>query len=115
MAYEILDRIRTPEELRALSEHELNTLCGEIRAFLLEHVSKTGGHLASNLGAVELTAAIHRVYDSSRDRIVPSYCIPHFSITRPLAGFRTSRCASIRCRFSVRKAESITAMRASVA
>ena len=66
MAYEILDRIQTPEDLRALSERELNTLCGEIRAFLLEHVSKTGGHLASNLGVVELTLALHHVFDVPR-------------------------------------------------
>lgn len=87
MAYEILDRIRTPEDLRALSEHELNTLCGEIRAFLLEHVSKTGGHLASNLGIVELSVALCRVFDTATDRIL--YDVGHQSyVHKMLTGRR---------------------------
>ena len=49
---------------------ELNRLCEEIRSFLVEHVSETGGHLASNLGVVELTVAIHRVFDTSKDRLI---------------------------------------------
>ncbi len=70
MSYEILNRINSPSDLKALSEEELALLSGEIREFLVEHVEKTGGHLASNLGVVELSLAIHRVFDSPRDHII---------------------------------------------
>ncbi|MGI6028135.1 MAG: 1-deoxy-D-xylulose-5-phosphate synthase [Candidatus Heteroscillospira sp.] len=66
----ILDKINSPADLRELTNEELTCLAEEIRTFLIDTVSDTGGHLASNLGAVELTMAIHRVYDTSRDRIV---------------------------------------------
>ena len=66
----ILDQIHTPADVKALKESELPQLCREIRAFLVENVSKTGGHLSSNLGVVELTIALHRVYDTSRDRLL---------------------------------------------
>lgn len=66
----ILDKINSPEDVKALSPAEAEELCAEIRDFLVEHVSKTGGHLASNLGVVELTVAIHRVYDTAKDRLV---------------------------------------------
>lgn len=66
----ILDKINSPEDLRALSEDELATLSAEIRNFLVEKVSKTGGHLGPNLGVVELTLAIHRVFDSPKDPIL---------------------------------------------
>lgn len=66
----ILDRIQSPGDLRSLNQWELATLAQEIRRFLVDKVSHTGGHLASNLGDVELTLAIHRIYDTSRDRLV---------------------------------------------
>lgn len=66
----ILDSIHSPEDVRALDQKQLPQLCGELRQFLLENVSKTGGHLASNLGVVELTVAIHRCFDTARDRLV---------------------------------------------
>lgn len=66
----ILDRIHSPADVKALAPNELPQLCRELRAFLVENVSQTGGHLASNLGVVELTVAIHRVYDTSRDRLL---------------------------------------------
>ncbi len=66
----ILDTIHSPEDLRTLSHEALTTLCGEIRAFIVDAVSTTGGHLGSNLGAVELTLAVHRVFDSPRDVIL---------------------------------------------
>ena len=59
-----------PEELKTRSERELELLTYEIRDFLIEKVSKNGGHLASNLGVVELTIALHRVFDSPRDKMV---------------------------------------------
>ena len=66
----ILERISSPRDLRALSREELATLCAEIRAFLVEAVQQTGGHISSSLGATELTIALHRVFDSPRDKLV---------------------------------------------
>lgn len=66
----ILNQINSPDDLKNVPAGQLPALCEEIRAFLIENVSKTGGHLASNLGAVELTVALERVYDPHRDRIV---------------------------------------------
>ena len=62
--------IRTREDLLRLTPDQLRTLCQELRAFLVEHVSRTGGHLASNLGVVELTVALQLVFDTSVDRLV---------------------------------------------
>ena len=66
----IINKINSPNDVKKLNELELAALAAEIRAFLIEQVAKTGGHLASNLGVVELTIAIHRVYDTERDRLV---------------------------------------------
>lgn len=66
----ILETINTPADVRALSEDKLPELCGDIRKYLVQSVAKTGGHLASNLGAVELTVALHRVFDTEKDRLV---------------------------------------------
>jgi len=65
-----LERVRQPSDLRDLSYDELNDLAGEIRDFVVSAVSDTGGHLGSNLGAVELTLAMHRVFDSPTDAIL---------------------------------------------
>ena len=67
---DILKTVNSPKDLKALSENELGILSEEIRGFLIDKVSKTGGHLASNLGAVELTLALHRIYDTEKDRLV---------------------------------------------
>ncbi|PLW74348.1 1-deoxy-D-xylulose-5-phosphate synthase, partial [Streptomyces sp. DJ] len=66
----LLTRIKGPRDLDRLSPDQLVELAGEIRAFLVEAVSKTGGHLGPNLGVVELTLALHRVFESPRDRIL---------------------------------------------
>ena len=68
--YGLLKTINYPRELRALDEKQLKQLAGELRAFLLDSVSQTGGHLSSNLGTVELTIALHYVFDTPHDRIV---------------------------------------------
>lgn len=65
-----LDRVNSPDDIKKLSLDELNELADEIRNFLIDKVSKTGGHLASNLGVVELTIALHRVFNSPSDKIV---------------------------------------------
>ena len=66
----LLERIKGPDDLKALPEDQLPPLAEEIRTFLVNEVSKTGGHLGPNLGVVELTIALHRVFDSPRDTIV---------------------------------------------
>ncbi|MFF0294882.1 1-deoxy-D-xylulose-5-phosphate synthase [Kitasatospora sp. NPDC004615] len=66
----LLTRIRGPRDLDRLTPAQMSALAEEIRAFLVEEVSKTGGHLGPNLGVVELTLAMHRVFDSPRDRIL---------------------------------------------
>jgi 1-deoxy-D-xylulose-5-phosphate synthase len=66
----VLDRIDGPADLRRLDKTELAALAGEIREFLVQKVSRTGGHLGPNLGVVELTLALHRVFDSPQDRLL---------------------------------------------
>ncbi|MCY7287174.1 MAG: 1-deoxy-D-xylulose-5-phosphate synthase, partial [Cryobacterium sp.] len=66
----LLDTISGPRDLDRLSMEQLDLLAAEIRAFLVREISKTGGHLGPNLGVVELTIAMHRVFESPRDAIV---------------------------------------------
>src|SRR5690606_4828852 len=66
----VLARIDAPSDLRRLDPEDLERLAAEIRQFILDHVSRTGGHLSPNLGVVELTLALHRVFDSPRDRLI---------------------------------------------
>ncbi|MDO4811909.1 MAG: 1-deoxy-D-xylulose-5-phosphate synthase [Eubacteriales bacterium] len=90
----ILEKIQNPNDVKALSAQETEQLCGELRQFLLEQVSHTGGHLASNLGAVELTVAIHRVFDTHRDRLVfdvGHQCYVHKILTGRREQFSTLR------------------------
>jgi 1-deoxy-D-xylulose-5-phosphate synthase len=68
--YELLKTIDDPAQLRSLERRQLQQLADELRAYVLESVSKTGGHLSSNLGTVELTIALHYVFDTPEDRIV---------------------------------------------
>jgi len=68
--YDLLKTVNYPHELRRLEETQLKQLANELRAFLLDSVSQTGGHLSSNLGTVELTIALHYVFDTPHDRIV---------------------------------------------
>ena len=90
----ILEQIQTPEDVKKLNDSEAQQLCNELRAFLLDKVSKTGGHLASNLGVVELTVAIHRVFDTARDRLVfdvGHQCYVHKALTGRKALFDSLR------------------------
>lgn len=90
----ILDKINCSADIKELDHTQLYSLCEEIRAFLIENISKTGGHLASNLGTVELTVALHRVYDSTVDRIVfdvGHQCYTHKIITGRRDNFDTLR------------------------
>ena len=90
----ILERIHSSEDVKQLKAEQLQPLCDEIRRFLIDSVSKTGGHLASNLGAVELTVALHRVYDTRRDRLVfdvGHQCYTHKILTGRWESFSTLR------------------------
>ena len=90
----ILEKIETSNDVKKLKPEELDPLCSEIRSFLVDSVAKTGGHLASNLGAVELTVALHRVYDSARDRIV--FDVGHQSYTHKLLTGRREAFSTLR-------------------
>ena len=66
----LLDKINSPKDLKKLTRIELVTLCDEMRDFIIESVSKTGGHLSSNLGVIELTVALHYVFDCPQDKFI---------------------------------------------
>ena len=66
----LLEQINSPDDLKALPKSKMNALADEIRAYLIQHVTETGGHLASNLGAVELSLAIHRVFSTPHDHVI---------------------------------------------
>ena len=68
--YKYLGRVNSPEDVKKLSETEITDLCCEVRDCIVSTTEKNGGHLASNLGAVELTVAVHRVFDSPKDHII---------------------------------------------
>src|ERR687891_116541 len=90
----LLPSIRSPRDLRGLDAKQLEMLASEIRAFIVEAVARTGGHLGSNLGAVELTLALHRVFDSPRDVVLwdtGHQAYVHKIITGRQEGFDTLR------------------------
>ena len=90
----LLDKIHQPSDVKKLTDQQVEQLCAEIRQFLLESISKTGGHLASNLGAVELTVALHRVLETPTDKIVfdvGHQCYTHKLLTGRKAGFEKLR------------------------
>ena len=90
----ILDTVSSSADIKNLSEGELSTLASELRFFLTDRISKTGGHLASNLGAVELTLALHRVYDTRRDRLV--FDVGHQSYIHKIITGRKDRFDTLR-------------------
>ena len=90
----LLNKITSPDDVKKLTGAQCNQLCAELRSFLVNSVSKTGGHLASNLGAVELTVAIHRVFDTAKDRLVfdvGHQCYVHKALTGRRELFSTLR------------------------
>ena len=92
--YGILDTITGPADLRGLSYDSLSVLCASLREFIVDSVSKTGGHLASNLGVVELAVALEREFDSSRDRII--YDVGHQSYVHKILTGRRDRFGTLR-------------------
>ena len=86
----VLERIQKEDDIKKLKESELDTLAEEIRQFLVEKISKTGGHLASNLGVVELTMAMHLAFSLPKDKIiwdVGHQAYTHKILTGRKAGF----------------------------
>ena len=94
MSLNLLNQINSRAELLALSPAELPQLCAEIREYLVQHVAKTGGHLASNLGVVELTVAIERVFDTSNDRLL--FDVGHQSYVHKLLTGRREAFSTLR-------------------
>lgn len=90
----LLSQIQSPRDLRTMSIAQLEELAGEIRAVIIDKVSRSGGHLAPNLGVVELTIAMHRVFDFAHDRLlfdVGHQCYPHKILTGRLEKFEMLR------------------------
>jgi 1-deoxy-D-xylulose-5-phosphate synthase len=90
----MLESISQPSDIQNLTADQLDALCEEIRAFILEKVSKTGGHLSPNLGVVELTIALHRVFDSPRDRLI--WDVGHQAYVHKLLTGRADRFDTLR-------------------
>ena len=94
MDYKYLNKISSPSDIKKLSTEELNILCSEIRDCLINTLSKTGGHLASNLGVVELTVALHKAFDLPEDKLlfdVGHQCYTHKLLTGRFDRFSTLR------------------------
>jgi 1-deoxy-D-xylulose-5-phosphate synthase len=92
--YELLRTVNDPADLRRLDRRQLRQLADELRAFVLESVSKTGGHLSSNLGTVELTIALHYVFDTPEDRIV--WDVGHQTYPHKILTGRREKMATLR-------------------
>jgi len=90
----LLDRIESPADLKPLGRGELKQLAEELRQFIIDTVSRTGGHLASNLGVIELTLALHNVFDTPSDRIV--WDVGHQTYAHKILTGRRSRMATLR-------------------
>lgn len=90
----LLNEIHTQADLLRLTPQENQQLCAEIREFLVRHIARTGGHLASNLGVVELTVALHQVYDTEKDRIL--FDVGHQSYVHKILTGRMDRFSTLR-------------------
>lgn len=94
MDYAILKNVKSPADIKNLSAKQLKQLASEIRQKMIQTVSSNGGHLASNLGAVELTIALHKVFDSPEDQLVfdvGHQCYTHKLLTGRYSSFDTLR------------------------
>ncbi len=90
----LLDRIHAPADLRALQDHELKQLAAELRQELIDAVSVTGGHLGAGLGVVELTIALHHVFDTPDDRLI--WDVGHQSYPHKILTGRRDRIRTLR-------------------
>lgn len=94
MMYKVLDNINSVTDLKKMKKEELIDLCTDIRSFLVENISKTGGHLAPNLGVVELTVALHYVFNSPKDKII--FDVGHQAYVHKILTGRKGRFDSLR-------------------
>jgi 1-deoxy-D-xylulose-5-phosphate synthase len=94
MLYKYLDKVNSPYIIKKMSEKQLRILSAEIRDFLTKNIAETGGHLASNLGVVELTLAIHRSFDSPKDKII--WDVGHQSYVHKIITGRKARFDTLR-------------------
>jgi len=94
MAYPLLSRVDSPADLRRMGRAELKTLAAELRAYVIDSVSKTGGHLSSNLGTVELTVALHHVFHTPEERLV--WDVGHQTYPHKILTGRRDRMATLR-------------------
>ena len=92
--YELLNTIQAPSDLRALERKQLPELARQLREFLLESVAGTGGHLSSNLGTVELTVALHYVFNTPEDRLV--WDVGHQTYAHKILTGRRERMSTLR-------------------
>ena len=92
--FKLLDKINSPADVKTLNQDELDELCAELRELVVSKVIENGGHLASNLGVVELTIALHRVFDSPKDKIV--WDVGHQSYVHKLLTGRKEQFPSLR-------------------
>ena len=86
--------IESPSQIKDMSIDELTQLCSDIRTFLIESISKTGGHLSSNLGIVEVTVAMHYVFDSPKDKMI--FDVGHQCYTHKILTGRSIQFATLR-------------------
>ncbi|MBR2466502.1 MAG: 1-deoxy-D-xylulose-5-phosphate synthase [Clostridia bacterium] len=94
MKYKYLDDISSPADIKRLRAEEIPELCEELRCFLVETVGEHGGHLASNLGAVELSVALHRIFDSPKDKII--FDVGHQAYVHKIITGRRERFSDLR-------------------
>ena len=94
MDYTLLKGIKSPEDVKKLNSNEVKQLCEEARDIIIKTVSENGGHLASNLGAVELTVALHRSFNSPNDAII--FDVGHQSYTHKLLTGRFEQFSTLR-------------------
>ncbi len=92
--FQFLDSINLPEDLRKLNIQDLRTVCAEVREYLIDCVSKTGGHLGAGLGAVELTVALHYVFNTPKDKLV--WDVGHQAYPHKILTGRKDRMETIR-------------------
>ena len=92
--YKYLGRVNSPDDLKKLSDAEIPSLCAEIRDCIISTTEKNGGHLASNLGVVELSVALHRVFDCPKDHII--FDVGHQSYTHKILTERYEKFDSLR-------------------
>jgi len=92
--YQFLNSINLPEDLRRLDVQDLRAVCAEVREYLIDCVSKTGGHLGAGLGAVELTVALHYVFNTPEDKLV--WDVGHQAYPHKILTGRKDRMQTIR-------------------